>query len=295
MQKQHPGGCWKQIELYDFRVDPCPCSCLPSHWTLLSSSYIAPTGDRLHRNAQEIRRKSMGWFMPRRSRSFAGSHGRRFPRRCAGPSRVPARVVLLLLVMVAALAPQAFAQATPNSGARWTPDLNSDGVRIWTHDVTTMSLIGKPGLQQSVEITGGSMIWSNAAIDACPWTRVDPPLPSTSCDSLKAYGAIPGEPFRNRPLTVTNFDPTQAMIDNGGVVIRLRWQGYSSPAGGNVGMTEWVPLRAPERNAALVLTPAAISENSGVSAVTATLARTTTPPRRRSRFRPRRGRGLISR
>ena len=211
----------------------------------------------------------MGWLVPRRSRSFAGSHGRRFPRRGGGPSRVPARAVLLLLVMVAALAPRAFAQTTPSPGARWTPG------GVWTHDVTTTSLIGKLMLQQSVTITGGSRVWNNAAIDACPWTRVVPPLPSTSCESLKGYGAIPGQPFRNNPLTVANFAPTQAMIDNGGVVIRLRWQGFNSPAGGNVGMTEWVPLEPPATNATLVLTPASISENAGVSTVTATLDRTT--------------------
>ncbi len=153
-------------------------------------------------------------------------------------------------------------------GARWTPG------GVWTHDVTTTSLIGKLMLQQSVTITGGSRIWDNAAIDACPWTKVTPPLPSTSCQSLKSYGAIPGSPFRNRPLTVTNFAPTQAMIDNGGVVVRLRWQGYNSPAGGNVGMTEWVPL-VPPPSATLVLTPPSISENAGVSTVTATLDRTT--------------------
>ena len=211
----------------------------------------------------------MEWFMPRRSRSFAGSQGRRFPRRGGGPSRAPARAVLLLLVMVAALAPRAFAQTTPSPGARWTPG------GVWTHDVTTTSLIGKLMLQQSVTITGGSMIWDTVAIDACPWRKVTPPLPSASCESLKGYGAIPGQPFRNNPLTVANFAPTQAMIDNGGVVIRLRWQGFSSPAGGNVGMTEWVPLEPPATNATLVLTPAAISENAGVSTVTATLNRTT--------------------
>ena len=152
--------------------------------------------------------------------------------------------------------------------ARWTPG------GAWTHDVTTTSLIGKLMLQQSVTITGGSMIWDSVAIDACPWTRVRPPLPSTSCQSLKSYGMIPGSPFRNGPLTVTNFAPTQAMIDNGGVVITLRWQGYNSPAGRNIGMTEWVPL-VPPPNAALVLTPPSISENGGVSTVTATLDRTT--------------------
>ncbi len=69
---------------------------------------------------------------------------------------------------------------------------------------------------------------------------------------------------------MTNFVPTQAMIDNGGVVIRLSWRNYGGTAG-NVVMTEWVPLvSAP--NAALVLTPASISENGGVSTVTATLS-----------------------
>ena len=65
------------------------------------------------------------------------------------------------------------------------------------------------------------------------------------------------------------------MIDNGGVVIRLRWQGLNTPTGGNVGMTEWVPFVAPATNATLVLTPASISENAGVSTVTATLDQTT--------------------
>ncbi len=60
------------------------------------------------------------------------------------------------------------------------------------------------------------------------------------------------------------------MIDNGGVVIRLTWLSVG------VAMTEWVPLVAPATNAALVLMPAAISENGGVSTVTATLAQTTT-------------------
>ena len=210
----------------------------------------------------------MGWLMPRRSRSFAGSQGAEIPRR-GGPSRVPARAVLLLLVMVAALAPRAFAQTTPNPGDRWTPG------GIWNHDVTTTSLIGKLMLQQSVTIDrlGGTKTWANAAIDACPWTKVTPPLPSTSCTTFKGYEANPSS-FRNHPLRVTNFVPTQAMIDNGGVVIRLRWKNYNSPAGGNVAMTEWVPLLPPP-SAALVLTPASISEAGGVSMVTATLDRTT--------------------
>ena len=208
----------------------------------------------------------MGWLTPRRSRSFAGSQGAEIPRRGGGPSRVPARVVLLLLAMVAALAGQAFAQTTPNPGDRWTPG------GVWTHDVTTTSLIARLTPQQSVTIDGGSRQWANAAIDACPWTTVTRPLPSTTCTELKAYNAN-GFPNYN-PLTLTNFAPTQTMIDNGGVVIRLRWRNYNSPAGNNVGMVEWVPL-VPPLGATLVLTPASISENAGVSTVTATLNQAT--------------------
>ncbi len=148
-------------------------------------------------------------------------------------------------------------------GARWTPG------GVWTHDVTTTSLIGKLTLQQSVTITGGSRQWANAAIDACPWTRVTPPLPSTACQELVGYNAG----FSNfQDLRLTNFIPTQAMIDNGGVVIRLRWRNFNSPAGGNVGMVEWVPLITPP-SATLVLTPPSISENGGVATVSATLDR----------------------
>ena len=208
----------------------------------------------------------MGWLTPRRSRSFAGSQGAEIPRRGGGPSRVPARVVLLLLAMVAALAGQAFAQTTPNPGDRWTPG------GVWTHDVTTTSLIARLTPQQSVTIDGGSRQWANAAIDACPWTTVTRPLPSTTCTELKAYNA---NGFPNyQAMTLTNFAPTQTMIDNGGVVIRLRWRNYNSPAGNNVGMVEWVPL-VPPLGATLVLTPASISENAGVSTVTATLNQAT--------------------
>ncbi len=149
-------------------------------------------------------------------------------------------------------------------GARWTPG------GLWTHDVTTTSLIGKLTLQQSVTITGGSRQWANAAIDACPWTRVTPPLPSTACQLLKDYRANGFPNFQD--LRLTNFIPTQAMIDNGGVVIRLRWLNYNSPAGNNVGMVEWVPLLTPP-SATLVLTPPSISENGGVATVSATLDR----------------------
>ena len=61
-----------------------------------------------------------------------------------------------------------------------------------------------------------------------------------------------------------NVTPTQAEINNGGVVIAYH-------AGGTFYVTQWVPLKAPP-TAALSLTPPSISENGGVSTVTATLS-----------------------
>ena len=210
----------------------------------------------------------MEWFTPRRSRSLAGSHGRSSKALLA--SRV--RAVLLLLAMVAALAPRAFAQTTPDP-VRWTnPGPNPAGAANWAQlGVGTTSLTGKLTLQQSVTLTrAGGVQWRHAGVSACPWTRVTPTPtfpPTTGCQTLKAEGASSGG---GASITLPGFVPTQAMIDNGGVVIRVTWNLYSS----NVVMTQWVPL-VPPPNAALVLTPASISENAGVSTVTATLDRTT--------------------
>ena len=210
----------------------------------------------------------MGWFMPRRSRSLADSHERSSKALLA--SR--ARAVLLLLAMVAALAPRAFAQTTPDP-VRWTnPGPNPAGAANWAQlRIGTTSLTGKLTLQQSVTLTrAGGVQWRHAGVSACPWTRVTPTPtfpPTTGCQTLKAEGASSGG---GASITLPGFVPTQAMIDNGGVVIRVTWNLYSS----NVVMTQWVPL-VPPPNAALVLTPASISENAGVSTVTATLDRTT--------------------
>ena len=210
----------------------------------------------------------MGWFTPRRSWSLAGSHGRSSKALLA--SR--ARAVLLLLAMVAALAPRAFAQTTPNP-VRWTNSgPNPAAAANWAQlGVGTASLTGKLMFQQSVTLTrAGGVQWRHAGISACPWTRVTPTpaFPSTTgCQTLKSEGAgsAGGSSF-----TAPGFVPTQAMIDNGGVVIRVTWNLFSS----NVVMTQWVPLLPPP-SAALVLTPASISENTGVSTVTATLDGTT--------------------
>ena len=61
------------------------------------------------------------------------------------------------------------------------------------------------------------------------------------------------------------------MINNGGVVIRVTWELLAPVRSLGAVMTEWVPLVTPTT---LVLMPAAISENAGVSTVTATLDRT---------------------
>ncbi len=182
---------------------------------------------RLHRNARETGRKSMGWFMLRRSRSLAGSQGRRFPRKGGGgPSRVPARAVLLLLVMVAALAPRAFAQTTPNPGDKWSSP--GPGAGNWAQlGVTPTSLVGKLMLQQSFTIArsgGAGLNWRHAGISACPWRRVAPPFPSTGCETLKSEGASAGS---GASETLSNFEPTQAMIDNGGAVFRVTWDTFA--------------------------------------------------------------------
>ena len=143
-------------------VDPCRTA-----WQSLPCIAPAPTGIGFNPESvigfAGMRRRTKeridgDGLMPRRSRSFAGSHGRRFPRRGGGPSRVPARAVLLLLVMVAALAPRAFAQTTP-SPARWTSP--GTGAANWLRlGVATTSLVDKLMLQQSVTMTAtGGTDW----------------------------------------------------------------------------------------------------------------------------------------
>ena len=183
------------------------------------------------------------------------------------------RAVLLILVMVAgvaALAPRAFAQTTSDTEP---VDWRADGSHWRALNVLQQRLVGKLMVQQSVTIRSGSGTqWRHSGILACPWPRVTPAPDFSSvtlvgCQTLKQEGS--SGPSGTTSVTVTNFVPTQAMIDNGGVVIRVTW---ALPTPGNFVMTEWVPLLTPP-SATLVLTPESISENGGVATVSAKLDR----------------------
>ena len=189
------------------------------------------------------------------------------------------RAVLLILVMVAgvaALAPWAFAQTTPNP-----PPVNwRAGGSHWAGlNVKPKSLVGKVMVQQSVTITSQSSTnWIGlSGILACPWPRMTlpsdfPSMDLTECETLKTPGSSNPGTFSGTSATLPNFVPTQAMIDNGGVVIRLTW---NAPLPNTLIMTEWVPL-VPPASATLVLTPTSMSENGGVATVTLEEATTKT-------------------
>ena len=196
------------------------------------------------------------------------------------------RAVLLILVMVAgvsALAPRAFAQMTSDlQPVDWR---RPHAGNIWRGlNVETQRLVGKLMVRQSFTLTSGtSANWRHSGILACPWPKVTPvtdsstatSVPITGCQTLKRPNVTPYTPS-GASMTVPNFVPTQAMIDNGGVVIRVTWNPtLSSMAPGLLVMTEWVPL-VPPASATLVLTPTSISENGGVATVTLEEATTKT-------------------
>ncbi len=152
-----------------------------------------------------------------------------------------ARVFLLVFVFVAGaslLSPWAAAQPDPRS---WT----GTGF-IETYDVTTQSLIATR-TQQSVTVQTGTNArnWQIDAMLACTWTVVEPTtktgtsLPA-GCTTLADRPA--GTPRRS--LTV-NITPTQAMIDNGGVVIAMAWGRSQNPQQYNFYYAEWIPVANP--------------------------------------------------
>ncbi len=108
--------------------------------------------------------------------------------------------------------------------------------------------------------------WSTRRILACAWTAVRP---------VPVEGGLPAEcmVINDRPNVTGTLSspitPTQAMRDNGGVVIGMT---VTSATHNHVFFyTEWVPLVAP-RTPTLVLSPAAVTENGGVATVTARLS-----------------------
>ena len=138
---------------------------------------------------------------------------------------------------------------------------------FWSEmNVTTASLRDER-TRQSVTIrygSGGSnWNWHGEGFEACEWSAVTPGTPGATgrCLTLKQQNTGSTAPSEFLTMNVT---PSQNMIDNGGVVIRMT---------SNVGdvMAQWVPLLGPRPT--LVLSPASIPENGGVSTVTATLDR----------------------
>ena len=140
---------------------------------------------------------------------------------------------------------------------RWASGLAWNGF-----DVTTTSLRGAAARQSvALAVNGGNANWYPYGVDACEWRAVTPGATGTAgtCHTLKAHNSGPSS---LRALTV-NVTPTPTMLNNGGVVIRVRYRT-------DVVMTEWVPLVV----ARLALSPASVSESGGVSTVTATLTGT---------------------
>ena len=140
---------------------------------------------------------------------------------------------------------------------RWVSGLAWNGF-----DVTTTSLRGAAARQSvALAVNGGNANWYPYGVDACEWRAVTPGATGTAgtCHTLKAHNSGPSS---LRALTV-NVTPTPTMLNNGGVVIRVRYRTDAV-------MTEWVPLVV----ARLALSPASVSEGGGVSTVTATLTGT---------------------
>ena len=131
-------------------------------------------------------------------------------------------------------------------------------------DVATTGLLGAAARQSvALAFDGGTNIsWYGYRVDACEWQAVTPGAAGTTgaCHTLKSNNSGPTDRVSSITVDVT---PTQAMLNHGGVVIRLDLVGAGGPF-----LTEWVPFARP----ALALSPASVSEGGGVSTVTATLS-----------------------
>ena len=168
------------------------------------------------------------------------------------------------------------------STTRWVGNF-AGTMFLWERmSVATTSLLGVAA-RQRVAITfqggtdGGAEAWYNIKVDACEWQAVTPGATGATgtCHTLKESRSGPRGTYH---LTV-DVTPTQAMLNHGGLVIRLghptgslSLSGPAAGAGHGALMTEWVPFARP----ALALSPASVSEGGGVSTVTATLSRAST-------------------
>ena len=157
------------------------------------------------------------------------------------------------------------------STTRWVSDF-SQLMSLWNRmAVATTSLLGVAA-RQSVAITfdDDPEAWRNFKVDACEWQAVTPGAAGATgaCHTVKEGGSGPSGPYH---LTV-DVTPTQAMLNHGGLVIRLGHRTVVTPqhpAGPGFAaiVTEWVPFARP----ALALSSTSISENGGLATVTVTL------------------------
>ncbi len=150
-----------------------------------------------------------------------------------------------------------------------------DDRRVWTNtalsfDVPTPVLFTyTPPREQTVVVQAPTaQNWNERRILACAWTAVEPvPVQTTALPA--GCTVINNRPSVNAMTLSSPITPTQAMLDNGGVVIGMT--NASTQFDYRFFYTEWVPLDTP-KTSTLVLAPATITEAGGVATVTARLS-----------------------
>ncbi len=156
-----------------------------------------------------------------------------------------------------------------------TVQVRDDDRQTWTSsglsfDVLTPVLFTyTPPRAQTVVVQGPFVqSWSTRRIVACAWTAVRP-IPALNTAVPAGCTLINDRPNVNGLTLSSPITPTQAMLDNGGVVIGI---GNSSTSFAyRFFYTKWVPLDTP-KTPTLVLAPATITEAGGVATVTARLS-----------------------
>ncbi len=156
-----------------------------------------------------------------------------------------------------------------------TVQVRDDDRQTWTSsglsfDVLTPVLFTyTPPRAQTVVVQGPFLqSWSTRRIVACAWTAVRP-IPALNTAVPAGCTLINDRPNVNGLTLSSSITPTQAMRDNGGVVIGIG--NSSSLFAYRFFYTKWVPLDTP-KTPTLVLAPATITEAGGVATVTARLS-----------------------
>ena len=192
--------------------------------------------------------------------------------RGAGPQLAPGRWATLVLVLAvvagSGLVPRAFAQTAPDP-TFWRNGRTDGGQanirRVYQRwDTAFPNILYRLTTQQSVSVTpdnNAEWYWSDVYV--CPWTSVTPstapfaqPRP-TDCTKLHdGIGNTDPVETTTRSLDLTL---TRTMIDNGGVVFLIYYEGVTSGDFG-IAYTQWVPLT--------LVAPALTVSRSGTLALT---------------------------